>query len=342
MSKTALVVSGGGSKGAFAVGVLKQLAASFPKISFDMYIGTSTGSLIVPLVAAGQLALLENIYTTVTTAQIITMGNVVTRLLTAPSLYDATPLANLIQTNLTDALCQQILQLPAPVFLTTTCLQTEQSVNWSTQPPPAGTDLIINQLTSPDELRHAVLASACQPVFMQPIEVQPGANPTRQYVDGGVKEYVGIQLAIEAGADEIYAIVLSPQQQPPAQQVYNDAFTILEQTIDIFTSGVGFDNIQIPMLYNEGLRYIADVQQRMLAAGLSQDQIDNYFNTPDPNRFKGRQPVKIYVIQPVQALNAGPGGLDFDPANMQQMLALGEQQLTNYMATRPPNGDQLA
>src|ERR1700761_2733645 len=145
-------------------------------------------------------------------------------------------------------------------------------------------------------------------------------------------------MAIDAGADEIYTIVLSPEDQPPTEQPFGDAFTILEQTIDIFTGGVGYDNLFIPMLYNQGLQYIADVKQNMLQAGLSQAQIDGFFNIASPNRFKGHQPVKIYVIRPLQALDAGPGGLNFVPAAMQQMLALGEQRLTNYMATRPPNG----
>ncbi len=338
---TALVVSGGGSKGAFAVGVIKQLLADQPGLQFDIFVGTSTGSLIVPLVAASRLDILETIYTTVTTTDIITKGNVIDQVLNSSSIYDATPLANLIAANLPDTLCQQLLQMPAGLFFATTCLQTGQSVNFSNQAPPAGVSLVVNKLTTPDELRHAVLASACQPVFMQPIEVPPGANPVRQYVDGGVKEYAGLQLALEAGADTVYAIVLTPQDSPPVEQTFNNVFPILEQTIDIFTGGVGTDNLLIPLLFNQGLRYISDVQQMMLQGGISQAQIDNFFDTPSAGPFKGRKPAKIYVIRPLQTLNAGPGGLDFDPANMQNMLAMGQARLTQYIASLPPNGDQL-
>ena len=49
--KRALVISGGGSKGAFAVGVLKQLFATYPNLDFDIYVGTSAGSLVVTLAA---------------------------------------------------------------------------------------------------------------------------------------------------------------------------------------------------------------------------------------------------------------------------------------------------
>ena len=57
----ALVISGGGSKGAFAVGVIKRLQQEYPGLEFDMFVGTSTGSLIVPLVAMGEMATLEQL-----------------------------------------------------------------------------------------------------------------------------------------------------------------------------------------------------------------------------------------------------------------------------------------
>ena len=46
-TKRAMVISGGGSKGAFAVGVLDQFEQSEPDLSFDVFVGTSTGALIV-------------------------------------------------------------------------------------------------------------------------------------------------------------------------------------------------------------------------------------------------------------------------------------------------------
>ena len=71
--KRALVISGGGSKGAFAVGVIKQLAQRYPTLFFDIYVGTSTGSLIVPLAAIGEIGLLEKIYTTQSKGTIVSI-----------------------------------------------------------------------------------------------------------------------------------------------------------------------------------------------------------------------------------------------------------------------------
>ena len=57
----ALVISGGGSKGAFAVGVIKRLLKEYPNLAFETYVGTSTGSLIAPLAAMGAYDLLEEL-----------------------------------------------------------------------------------------------------------------------------------------------------------------------------------------------------------------------------------------------------------------------------------------
>ena len=71
----------------------------------------------------------------------------------------------------------------------------------------------IKQITSAVHFRKAVMASACQPVFMPPIKVNknvPGeANPDFQFVDGGVREYAGVQMAIDSGASEIFTILSS-------------------------------------------------------------------------------------------------------------------------------------
>ena len=53
----ALVVSGGGSKGAYAVGVAKVLMNE-GDLTFDVVSGTSTGGLICPFVAAKRICFL--------------------------------------------------------------------------------------------------------------------------------------------------------------------------------------------------------------------------------------------------------------------------------------------
>ena len=62
--KKALVISGGGSKGAFGGGVAQYLMKNEQK-DYDIFIGTSTGSLMVSHLALGKLDSLKKIYTNV-------------------------------------------------------------------------------------------------------------------------------------------------------------------------------------------------------------------------------------------------------------------------------------
>jgi NTE family protein len=342
MSKRALVISGGGSKGAFAVGVLKNLAANFPDIGFDVLVGTSTGSLIAPFAALGRIDMLEKLYTSITTEQVITKGNVVARLLGNNSLFDATPLGNLIKQYYNDDICQQVFASGKEVFFATTCLQTGASVNFSVAEVSFVSDYEIIKLKTADELRRAVMASACQPVFMQPIEVKKGTLPLRQYVDGGVKEYAGIQLAIDAGAEEIYTIILNPDAKDAEEQPFNDALAILERTNDIFTAGVGVNDVRIPSIYNRTLQYIAAVQKKMLDAGIPLNTVNNYFNIPFNNPLTGKKPLKIYIIRPDAPLGGGPGGLLFDPAEMKGMLVKGQNRIDEFMASLPKDPGAVA
>jgi len=94
--KRALVISGGGSKGAFAVGVVKKLLATWPGLEFDILVGTSTGSLITPFVALDELPLVEELYTTQTTDKILTTYNLGDRLM-SHSIFGSNPCGNCLQ-----------------------------------------------------------------------------------------------------------------------------------------------------------------------------------------------------------------------------------------------------
>ena len=69
MERTGLAISGGGSKGAFAVGAIEYLVEQ--GCHFDLVSGTSTGALIAPLVAIGDITALTKLYTSVKTKDIV-------------------------------------------------------------------------------------------------------------------------------------------------------------------------------------------------------------------------------------------------------------------------------
>ncbi len=74
----ALVISGGGSKGAYAGGVAQYLMQEQGK-KYDMFLGTSTGSLLIPHLALGNLEKVHKIYTNVNQGTIFSVNPFITR-----------------------------------------------------------------------------------------------------------------------------------------------------------------------------------------------------------------------------------------------------------------------
>ena len=69
----ALVISGGGNKGAFAGGVAEYLIREL-KQHYDLFLGTSTGSLLIPLLAIGKIEKIKNVFTTVNPEDIFSIN----------------------------------------------------------------------------------------------------------------------------------------------------------------------------------------------------------------------------------------------------------------------------
>jgi predicted acylesterase/phospholipase RssA len=331
MAKTALVISGGGSKGAFAVGVLRYVHQHVQPIdTFDVYCGTSTGALIVPLALCGELSLLEQQYTTLQQRDLLNLGSI-GNLVVGISIHDATPLKNRINELITDQRFNTIQQSSAALFLATVCLQTEQLVHWANQTPNASSEYYaVEQFAGADDLRRAMLASSCQPVFMQPIEIRPGTQPVRQYVDGGVREITPIQVAIDQGADTIIAISLGPHRTPADDTKLGNAFQILQRTLDLYSEDVGASDYHLARLYQRGNQYLQAVKGQLLAQGVSLEVIRAAFAQPG-NPLGASAVTTIHEIRPDTKLEeGGPGGLTFDSVAMQGMLNKGFDRAKAY------------
>ncbi|MFZ1528972.1 MAG: patatin-like phospholipase family protein [Ferruginibacter sp.] len=338
--KNALVISGGGSKGAFAVGVIKKLVEQY-LLDFDVVVGTSTGALIAPLAALGRIDELQKLYTTTTNDQIIEKHNLGERL-GANSIFTVKPLWDKISALYTDDFFDELNQSGKEIYITTTCLQTEEIVVFTNAANPAESKYYqVKKMHDGDHFRKAVMASACQPVFMTPVKVNknvPGEkNPDHQFVDGGVREYAGVEMAINAAAKEIFTILLSAKNAPVNNTQYNTLFPILEQTIAIFTNDVGKNDLLIPFQYNEALKYIDAVKNKMKREGMSADEVNRLFTIRGKESpWEDKIPLKIHIIQPETPLGGGPGGLEFVPAEMKKMLAKGQVAVDEFVASLKP------
>ncbi len=260
------------------------------------------------------------------------IGNLVTQV----SLHDVTPLKGLIERTLTPSRYQQLRTLNKGIYLATACLQTERLVFFTTQPPRGTPDYDMLQTQNEVDFQRAMLASACQPVFMQPIEVFRNAIPVRQYVDGGIRELTPLQVAIDNGATEILVITLSPAQSSPLSTKLTTGIAMLERTIDMLTEDVSESDYQLPRANLAVNLYQQSVKDTLRAQGVSQAIIDQAFARPN-NPFAGKPIVTIHEIRPDQALvEGGPGGLTFDPVLMQGMLAKGEAKAKAFFDNLPP------
>ncbi|RLB51903.1 MAG: hypothetical protein DRJ42_15970 [Deltaproteobacteria bacterium] len=196
---TAIVLGGGGSLGAFSVGVARWLLVD-KGIRPDIVTGTSTGALAAVLVASGEVSLLSDLYTNVSTRDVLHQSflgdlDVVLHGYT----NSVEPLQNLIDEYLTEERRQRILD--RGVKLQIAALNLQKGV---VEYAGAGSNL--------ERLKKFVLASSCQPALMPTIEIDG-----YDYVDGGVMQMVPVQRAVDIGATKIYAVATSaaPADRPP-------------------------------------------------------------------------------------------------------------------------------
>jgi NTE family protein len=250
----ALVISGGGSKGAFAVGVLKYLIQEKGN-EYNLISGTSTGALIAPLAATGEIDRLEEIYTTKNTRDLLIKrepldAGSIAKMKKYDSFYDVSLLRELTRKELFPRY-ERIINGRKTLFFTAVCLQTGRVTYFSSREANSanGCDMII--LKNREEMLSAIMASASQPVLMPPVEINPGSLPIRQYVDGGLREYAPLSGVIANDPDEIDVIMHSPPYYPIKAERFMNIFSILFQTIDIFSEDVGHSDLANAVLEAE-------------------------------------------------------------------------------------------
>jgi NTE family protein len=328
--KPALVVSGGGSKGAFAVGAIRYLREE-QHIEFGLVSGTSTGALIAPLAVTDELDLLEEIYTSVDTKHILKKVSLETTW-DRGYLFDTTPLEKLVSKHLDDGRATQILDAGVPAFIATVCLQTGRLTYFQTGrfqgQPSAGAELV--RVGDRATLITAIIASACQPVFMPPIWLPAGEQPVREYVDGGVREYAPIDVAITNGADDIYVVMHSPppEDRTPKEGQVKGLTAIAGRALSLLIDEVGSSDLRIAQVFTEATAYLETIRRNARNLGLTHQQITQLFSGANP--FVGRRPVRLHTIRPEKDFPTE--GLDFNPAMMKDFVAWGRRRAADLLS----------
>jgi predicted acylesterase/phospholipase RssA len=233
--RTALVISGGTARGAYAAGLLQRLFAGAPQLAQHVQIlsGTSTGSLIAPMLGlycldpVGHADLLDVIvrHYEVASTEVFRdeptslLWSIVRRVLSlfgvsptearmaamlgeTGAVVDPTPLRRTIETEYHDGRLAELFAARDRLECLINCvsMQTGSLVAFSSADPRM----------SPAKYREAIYASCMQPVFMPLVPIADATGATQEYIDGGIRDVVPVDAAWRAGATRVLAISLYP------------------------------------------------------------------------------------------------------------------------------------
>lgn len=203
MKKRALVISGGGAKGAFAGGLAHKLYEKGHR--WDNYYGTSTGALLNTLIPLSDFDNLKDIYTNVNNKNIfdkppftqrgkLNIFRAIWRVIRGKtSIGSARNLRKLIASTYTKNKHDIILQNNKSVCACVT--------NYT----KGEVEHIYNNEFNYETFVDFVFASASVPIAMDLVKIND-----YEYLDGGVMEHVPLQQAITDGVDEVDVILLKP------------------------------------------------------------------------------------------------------------------------------------
>ena len=345
MEKRALVISGGGAKGAFAVGVLQHLIQE-RGLEFDLVAGTSTGGLIAPLALMGEVDTLVDVYSNVETDDILETRDDLFRVLRSDSFFKVKPLYKLIKDTLTSERVDRILDAAnKEMFVSTINLQSQKTTYFHTSANPRVSpererDVELIRIEDRETMVRAVLATACIPFYMPPVRIPKGSG--LQYLDGGVRDVAPIQIAIENGATEIYAVVLTPVEKNTKDKLYSGITSILERTTDVFSSEIMLNDINSAQRISHTRLYMEALKRRIRQRfSLTDDELDDLIaiddqDLPDPNPFFGKQGVRLITIRPQTGAEVPGGTLDFKKDRMRDMIVAGRSAAVRTLGEPAP------
>lgn len=294
--KTALAISGGGSNGAFSVGVVETLIKEFG-LTFDVVSGTSTGSLIAPLVALNDIDKAVDIYTSVHTKDVLTLN---WKRFFIDGLYNTKPLEKLIADYMTPSRYKDLMFSDTEVILCTISLQSGKKSYFSQRASIPGTTTWADK----EEFVAAVLGSTNQPVFMIPSKFRG-----HQFVDGGVREVIPLEVCTQAGAERIFVVASSPEEKQIDSKKDYSTF------LDIGIRGLG---IMVREVSNGDIRYVKSLYEIQKEFGID---LSNWLTLPK----------ELVVIRPDAALG---DSFKFDPETMTEWLNLGRAKARQVMNER--------
>jgi NTE family protein len=286
----ALVLSGGGARGAYQVGFLRALAEHRPRLQIPIMTGVSAGAINAAYLASqvaefrDKAETLARLWSGLTTDQIFRIDiaslarNVLSwgarlflgqasRHIKAQSLVDTSPLCAML-----DHLLQPVhRQLPGiaenlvhgglkAVAVTASSYSTGQSVTWVQGDPPAPAHGPRKFMRCKLRIDH-ILASAALPLLFPAVRIN-----RRWFGDGGIRMTAPLAPAVHLGAEKILAISTRYARGPYEQERPQiDAYPPPAQVIGALFNAIFldlFDNDAVRLQYvNDLIRKIPEAER---------------------------------------------------------------------------------
>lgn len=224
----ALVISGGGSKGAYAGGVAQYLIEKEGR-NYDMFLGTSTGSLLIPHLSLNKIDKVYNLFTNVTQRDIFSVSPFVQRkkgnreyvsidfvnslwqfIRKKRTFGESKHLKRNIRRNFTKEEFEEILATKEDVVVTVSNLS-KNRVEYKS----------INDCTY-EEFCEWIWIS-CNYIPFMSLAIKDGC----EYADGGLGCVIPIREAIIRGATEIDAIVLESEGLQQQKVLGKNPFSLM-------------------------------------------------------------------------------------------------------------------
>ena len=228
----ALVISGGGSKGAFAGGVAEYLINE-KKREYDLYLGSSTGSLLIPNLALSNIKKMHDIYTNVNQHSIFSLSPFKVRYKKGEEFIQINHLNVLLQLIKGKRTFGESRRLKGLIKKSFSIGEFKELKNSDKDVIVTVTNLTLNKVEyksikdfSYEEFCEWIWISCNYVPFMSLVK-----KDDFEYADGGFSCVVPIMEAILRGATEIDAIILDTETFTYRKSIGQNPFSLM---VDLF------------------------------------------------------------------------------------------------------------
>lgn len=228
----ALVISGGGSKGAFAGGVAQYLMEVRGN-QYDLLLGTSTGSLLIPHLALGKIRKIYDIYTSVNAENIFNVSPFIIKEkegVDIVTIHHLNVIKQFFQGKRTFGESRRLLKYIKDNF---TLAEFNQLKASSCDIVVTVTNITLNQVEYKC-IRDFEYEEFCEWIWISCNYVPFMSLATKgqcEYGDGGFSSLVPITEAINRGATEIDVVILETETQTAPRVIGKNPFSLM---VDLF------------------------------------------------------------------------------------------------------------